>query len=136
MAVEDRNVHKDAKFPLKEFDVYFTTAVSQTDKEVFNWLPGFQFEVVDVQIYCETEAGAVTADVKVGGTSALASEPAFASATRVAGALHATLGNRRGTATQALTVEYTSDGTGALTNGRVIVTIAKIPRQGEVLYQA
>lgn len=131
MAVNDKNVSKAAKIAEKELVVSIVTAVSQSDVVAFSYVPGFPFEIVSVKNYARTEAGAVTADVKIGSTSALASAVAFATATATTASLSSTLASRRGSSTDAINVHYTSDGTGALTNGHVVVVFRPMPLNGD-----
>jgi hypothetical protein len=130
MAVTDRKVHREAKVALKHLVVPLITAVSQTAVKAFSFRPGYGFKVEGVQTYCLNRAGTVTADVRIGTQSVLASAAAFAAGNRVDAALAA--GAPTGSATAELNVHYTTDGTGALTNGFVVVTIRPYPVNGDV----
>lgn len=122
MGIQDRQVHRNAKFAEHTERVGITSAVSQTDAKVDFIVPGVPFEITGVDTYCLTKTGAVTADVKIQTTSALATAAAFTAAARVPAALSTTLANIRGGSTDAINIHYTTDGTGALTHGRVRVT--------------
>ena len=131
MAVTDRKVHPEARLAEKALVVSLVTATAQGDVKAFSLRPGYGFQVIGVQAYCRSEVGAVTADVKIGTTSVLSAAVAFVTATRVDGVLAASLAARRGTAAGELNVHFTSDGTGALTNGFVVVTIRPYPLNQE-----
>ncbi len=131
MAVTDKKIHKDAKVALQPISVSLVTAISQTDLKAFAFKPGYEFEIVSVQTFCSAEAGTVTADVKIGTVSALASPANFTAGTRVDATLSATVLNRRGTSASELNVHYTTDATGSLTNGRVIIVIRPRPLNQE-----
>lgn len=105
------------------------TAISQTGVVSFSITPGYAFQVVRVRSYNLVKAGAVSGNLKVGGRTAAALT--FTSATEVAQTLSTTLANLRGSATEALTLEYTTDGAGVLTNGFVHVVTRPFPMHGE-----
>ena len=131
MAVQDKNVHPDANFAKECHVIAIPTAVSQTGVVAASITPGYAYEVVRVRSYCRVKAGAVSGAVKVGGTFSVASVT-FTQATEVAQTLSTTRSDNCGSATDAITVEYTSDGTGALTNGLVMVWIRPQPLNGQV----
>jgi hypothetical protein len=93
--------------------------------------PG-HFEVIAVSGFCRTKAGTVTADVKIGGTTCLASALALTAAAATQGTLSTTRANRRGKrGTNALTVHATTDGSGVLTDGFVLVWVRAYPAARE-----
>lgn len=106
------------------------TAISQTGVVAFKWTPGYRFQVARVRSYNLAKAGAVSGNVKVAANVAAAI--VFTSATEVAQSLSGTLSNLRGLNTDTLSLEYTTDGSGVLTNGLVIVEIRPFPMAGEV----
>lgn len=132
MKVTARKVAKEGPLGLIPFVVSIVTAVSQADVIAEKIKPGFDFEIVRVENWARTEAGAVSCDVKIGATSALSAALAFATATRGEATLSATQANRRGDQDAEINVHYTSDGTGALTNGHVTVWIRPFPMHGDV----
>lgn len=131
MLVTDEKIDKDAAVGREKITVPVETAVSLTDAEILEIVPGFAFEVVSIESYCRTKAGAVSAEVKVGGNAATATGVTFTAATRVANSLSATYANKRGSETDTLTVEITTDGTGALTNGSIVITIRPQNMRGD-----
>lgn len=131
MAVTDKKIHKDAKVAIETLVVPIITAVSQSDVIAQKMRVPYDFEIVGVEGYCRTEAGAVTGDVKIGTTSVLSAAIAFATGSRVAGALSATVANLRGLAGSDINVHYTSDGTGALTNGFITIHLRRRPLANE-----
>jgi hypothetical protein len=132
MAVTDRKVHKDAKVAVKTIVVPLITATGQADLKAFSTRPGFGFEVVGVETFCSGKAGTVTANVKIGTASVLSGAASFTAGSRVSASLAASASARRGTSTSDLNVHYTTDGTGALTNGFVVVRIRPYPLNGDV----
>lgn len=99
------------------------TAVSQADVVAFSYVVGSGFKITKVKTYVRTKAGTVTADVKIGSTSVLSAAAAFTDATEVTAGLKAEL-SRFGKPTDAINVHFTTDGTGALTNGFVVVELS------------
>lgn len=129
MAVQDRNVHKDARVAEKVLSAALVTAVSLTSAVVFSFLPGHRYQIDAIRSFCRVKAGTVTAVVKVGTRTA--ATITFTSATEVAQTLSGTLANLRGSATELITIELTTDGTGALTNGFLNIVFRAHPLAGE-----
>lgn len=133
MAVKDNNISKTANVA-KEYVrlVLGTTATGQTGKQTDSLKPGYAFEVVSVEAYALTVTATISVDVQIAGTSVLSSVITPVADTPTAGTLSTTLANKRGAATEALQLKYTSNGTGAATNGIVTVCIRPLPLNGEV----
>ena len=129
MAVTDRNMDKNAIANEKVIMVPIVTANDLTSAVVASLLLGYKYQIVRVRTFCRTKAGAVAGVLKVGSRSA--ATLTFTAATEVGITPSTTLANKRGSSTEALTVEITTDGTGALTNGYVAVTLRPYPLQGE-----
>lgn len=130
MAVKDRNVLPSANFAISRLVVPVVTAISQTSVVAFTYTPGFAFQIVRVRSYNKAKAGAVAGVLKVSTRSAVAAVT-FTTATEVAQTLSTTLANVQGSATDAITLEYTSDGSGVLTNGGIVVEIRPQHMNGE-----
>jgi hypothetical protein len=131
MAVTTRKVRNTDALGHKILVVPLITAISQADVLAYKFIPGHAFEIVGVEGWARTEAGVVTADVKIEAVTSLAAVIAFATATRVVATLAATLAARRGSASNAINVHFTTDGTGALTNGFVTVRYRPMPMSGD-----
>lgn len=129
-AIRNQKVHSAADFAKLVVPIALITAISQTDKVAFSWLPGFRYQIVSIQSFNSAKAGTIAGVVKCGVRTAAA--VAFTAATRVAATLSTTKANLRGSSTEAITLEYTSDGSGALTNGFVVVTIRPWPLSGDL----
>lgn len=129
MAVKDINILPSSQIAKERMTANITTALTQTNTVAFSYTPGFRFQVTRVRSYCQTKAGVVTARVLVGGR--VAASCTFTSATELAQTLSATLANLRGSATEAVTVDFTTDGSGVLTNGSVTFEIRPYPMAGE-----
>lgn len=130
MAVTDRMMHARGKTAIKYISVPVTAVISQTALAVWKHTFGYPFQVTSVHTFCSGEAGTVSADVQIGTTSVLASAPAFTAGTEVTGTLGAATVTV-GTSTQALSILYTSNGTGTTTNGHVVVGVRPlVPGQG------
>lgn len=129
MAVKDRNVAKDAAVASDKAVVAIITAISQTGVVAFKYTPGYAFQITRIRTYNLAKAGAVSGNAKVGTRTAAALT--FTAATEVAHTLSTTLANIQGSASEAITIEYTTDGSGALTNGFVIIEFRPRPMNGE-----
>lgn len=127
MAITDKQHANNSMIPRKHVTVPITTAVSQTDKEVFSFKPGFAGIIEDVQAFSLTKAGTVTLKVRTGGANFAAGRDAITALTAPASGATATgvlgsIANRRFTASESIRVGYTSDGTGALTGAYLVVS--------------
>lgn len=131
MAVRNKNVSRDATIARRVLPVAIPTATSLTDAVVFSFLPGESYRLVRARSFCRTKAGTVTFKVKVGTREAVASGT-FTAATEDAQTLSTTLANVKGSASEAITIELTTDGSGALTNGVVVLEYRPSPLANEV----
>lgn len=130
MQIRNQNVNPSSQIGRKTLVIPLLVAISQTGVVSFKYTPGYKFQVVAVKTYCLTKAGAVAGTLKVGGRTA--ASLTITAATEVTATLSTTKANLRGSATEAITVEYTTDGSGALTNGMVILAIRPYPMSGDV----
>lgn len=105
----------------KHIVVPVITAVGQSDKVAFAAVLGYAFRVVGVQIFCSAVTVVVSAVVKIDDTE-VCTETDFVADTRTDCAVNAAAGKGGGKDAE-LSVEYTSDGDGALTNGFVVITV-------------
>lgn len=121
MSVKDKHISKDSSVALQHLDAALVTATGLTDAVVYSFTPGYIFEIERIRSFCRAKAGTVTAVVKVG--SRTAASITFTAATEVAQTLSSTLANLQGSASEAITIELTTDGSGALTNGALIISI-------------
>lgn len=112
------------------FAIALVTAISQTGVVAFSYTPGYRFKIVRVRSYCLLKAGTVTATLLVGARTAVTTI-GFTTATEVAQTLSTTAANIKGSATEAIILQYTTDGSGVLTNGFVIVDFRPFPMRGE-----
>lgn len=128
--LRNQGVHKAADFPKAHLNCDFITAINLTGAVVYSFAPGYRFQVSRIRSFCQAKAGTVTAVIKIGTRTA--ASIVFTAATEVAQTLSTTLSNLRGTSTEAITVELTTDNTGALTNGQVVITIRPWPLNGEL----
>lgn len=126
----NQNIDKAADFPKQPLCIDLATAINLTGAVVFSFTPGYKYQIARIESFCRVKAGTVTAVVKVGGRTA--ASITFTSATEVAQALSATLANIRGSATDAITVELTTDGTGALTNGNLVILYRPWPLNRDI----
>lgn len=123
MAVTDKMMHAHGKTAIKYVDATVNAVISQTALVVYSLTPNYPYQVERITSFCSATAGTVTADVQIAGTTTLASAVAFTAATEVLGTLTTTTANLTGKSGQALTVLYTSNGTGTTTNGSITVAI-------------
>lgn len=115
MAIEDSNVNPTARSARKSLAVSITTAVSLAGVVVYSFKPGYRFRLTGASDFARTVTAAITFVIKVGGRIAVASVAPVA-ATETIRTLSTTLANLRGSATEAITIELTTDGSGAATN--------------------
>lgn len=130
MSVRDRHIDKDAKSVIETICVRLVTAVSQTGVVAFKYTPGYPFEILKVSSYNRAKAGAVAGKVKVAAREAVATL-AFTNAAEVEQTLADAQASRRGGADEAVSIEYTSDGSGALTDGYVNIQIRPTGLRGD-----
>ena len=135
MAVTTRKVRNTDALGHKILVVELVTAVSLADVLAYKFIPGHPFQIVGAEGWARTEAGVVTADVKIEAVTSLAAVIAFATATRVVATLHATLANIRGSKTDAINVHFTTDAAGVLTNGFVTVRYRQMPMSGDAAHE-
>lgn len=134
MAVKDDKMAADGFATWKTVTCEIgSTATSQTGLEVDSFTPGFPFEIEAVEAYCTAITATASVDCLIGSTSALASAITPVAGTATAGTLSTTRANRRGSATDVVNIQYTTDGSGALTKGKVRVTIRPFPLNGEAM---
>lgn len=133
MAVTDKKVSRLAAVGLKTLLIPITTAISQTNKQVFNYVPGFAGIIEHIAVQCSTLAGTCTILVRLGGSAfGTGTRDACTAVAPVADAdtratLSTTLANRKFSKTEAIRVGYTTNGTGALTNGFCIIAYRPFP---------
>jgi hypothetical protein len=133
MAVKDINVDKNAKHARECINFELgVTATGQAAKQTDSHVPGFAFEIVRVEVYALTVTAAISVDVQIAGATALNAAVVPVANTPTAAVLAAALAARRGSASEAIQLKYTSDGTGAATNLRARVWIRPLPLDGEV----
>lgn len=133
MAIKDTNVLSTAGIGKECIRLHIgTTATGQTGKQPDGVIPGFDFQIVKVEVNALTVTATISVDVLIGSTSCLTGAITPVAATPTAGTLSTTLANVRGSSTEAINVQYTSNGTGAATNGIVSVWIRPQPMNGEV----
>lgn len=119
--IRDQNVHPRAQFATERVVVPVISAINLAGAVVFSYLPAYKYELVRVRTFCRAKTNALSGNVKVGVRTAC--PLVFTAATEVAGVLSATAANLKGSASEAITIEITSDGTGALLNGTVVLEI-------------
>jgi hypothetical protein len=133
VAIKDTNVLPTANIGLECIRLAIgTTATGQTAKIPDAVKPGFDFRIVRVEVNALTVTATISVDVLIGSTSCLTGAVTPVAATPTLGTLSTTLANVCGISTDTLNVAYTSNGSGAATNGIVSVWIRPQPMNGEV----
>lgn len=133
MAITDRKVHPSAHLADQIWQaVRDNVPISQTDLAVGIHRPGYRFRVLGVEVFCSAVAATASIDVKIGAVSVLNAVITPSAAARVAGVLSAVLANVVGTATEDITVEATTDGTGTIDDLVVTVVTRPYPVNTEV----
>lgn len=134
MAVKDINILPTADAALSCITMIVgTTSTSQTDAEVDSSVPGFNFQIERVEGYCTDQTDTVTVNIKIGSTTALASALTLTDDAVAAATLATAVTARRGSNTEAINLEYTSNGSGEIVAGKVRVWIRPYPMNGESL---
>jgi hypothetical protein len=85
-----------------------------------------------VQAYARTVAGAVTLRAKISGTTAMAADITPTTGNVVAGTLATALAARRGSKTDSIDANFTTDGSGVLTNGFLVISFRPVPLNQEI----
>lgn len=129
MGISDKKLLTTNHSARARLPVAVVTAINLTGAVVFSWTPGYTYQITSIKSFNRTKAGAVSAVVKVGTRTA--ATVTFTAATEVASTLSTTLANIQGSATEAITIELTTDGTGALTNAFVTISMRPRPLNGE-----
>jgi len=109
--------------------VRLVTATSQTAAKAFVYTPGFNFKIISVKTYARAKAGTVSGQIRVGTdtTTILDSALVFkADSTEYTGRVKARVLRVGAGTTASIRVYYTTDGSGALTDGYVIIRIRPI----------
>jgi hypothetical protein len=109
------------------------TANSQTGLEVDEFNPGHPFEIEKVEVHATGVTATASVNVLIGSTTVLASVITPVAGNVVAGTLTTTLANRRGTEAENIVVQYTTNGAGVITNGKVRVFYRPYPLNGEAM---
>lgn len=131
MGVQDANVvdgkegrvsHKAISFALD------SVGTGLTDDPVLSHSPDYDFEIIDVEVFCQATVATAALDVKIGSTSALASAITPVADTEVKGTIEQT-SEQFGNAGDAINVEVTTDGTGTITGLQGRVWIRKQARK-------
>lgn len=102
-----------------------STATSQTNALVLAYTPGYTFRIISVKTYTRVVAGTVTGQLRVGTdtTTVLDSALTFTNTTEYNGRIKVTARTRSYGSASQLRVYYTSDGSGELTNGFIVIRI-------------
>lgn len=109
------------------------TATSQTALEVDEVIPGFNFEIVKVEAFATAVTATASVNVLIGSTTVLTGAITPTAGNVVAGTLATSAAARRGSSTESIILQYTTNGSGVITNGRVRVWIRPFPMNGEVM---
>jgi hypothetical protein len=132
MAVLDRKIHKNANVARDHIAFEVATVVSLTDAKVGAYKPGFAFQVVGVQVFARTVTATISVQVKIGTVSVLTGAVTPVAATLTEGTLSGTLANVRGSKSDTIFVELTTNASGAATNLGVVVIIRPVPLNAEI----
>ena len=134
MAVKDNDFLTTAVAPQQCFTMPIgATATGQTALEVDEVTPGFNFQIVRVQVHATAVTATASVNVLIGSTTALASAVTPTAGNVVSGTLASAAADRRGSSTDSIVVQYTTNGSGVITNGKVRVWVRPFPLNGEVM---
>lgn len=128
--IRNQDVDPTSQIGSETIVIPLIVAISQTGVVSAKYTPGYRFQLTGAKTYCLTKAGAVAATLKVGGRTA--ASLTITAASEVTAVLSTTKANIRGSKTESITLEYTTDGSGVLTNGMVILAFRPWPMSGDV----
>jgi len=134
MAVVDNHILPTASAAQQCFTMPIgATATGQTALEVDEITPGFNFQIVRVQVHATAVTATASVNVLIGSTTCLTGAITPTAGNVVAGTLATAVADRRGSSTDSIVVQYTTNGSGVITNGKVRVWVRPFPMNGEVM---
>ena len=134
MAVKDNDFLTTAVAPQQCYTMPVgATATGQTALEVDEVTPGFNFQIVKVQVHATAVTATASVNVLIGATTCLTGAITPVAGGVVAGTLATAAADRRGSSTDSIIVQYTTNGLGVITNGKVRVWVRPFPLNGEVM---
>lgn len=134
MAVKDNNLLPTAVAAQHCFTMPIgATSTGQTSLEVDEITPGFNFQIVRVQVHATAVTATASVNVLIGSTTCLAGAITPTAGNVVVGTLATAVADRRGSTTDSIVVQYTTNGSGVITNGKVRVWVRPFPMNGEVM---
>jgi|SRR5215471_16117945 len=128
--ITDRDISPASSVIGEKVDVACAPGTGLAGVVTYSYTPGFSFQLTRVRSFTRTKTGAVSFVVKVGTRTAVAAGT-FTAATEVAQVLSTTIANLRGSNTEAITITTTTDGTGALADGHIVLEFRPWPVAGE-----
>jgi len=129
--MRDKRLLPSSNVAKQTLDASVSTLTASATTKVYDTLPGFAFQVVKVEVFATGTILNTTVDVQIGGVSVLTGAITPVSATRTNGTLVTALAGRRGSVTQALTVNTICGATPTAANLAVTITIRPYPLNGE-----
>jgi hypothetical protein len=130
MSVRDSNMDSAGRSARKQLVVPIVTAISLSGVVVWKFTPGYAFRLTACRDFARGVTATISYVVKIGTRTAVASVTPVA-ATDTLRTLSTTLANLRGTSTEAITIELTTDGSGAATNLAVHLEIRPLGLAGD-----
>jgi hypothetical protein len=130
MSVRDSNMAAAGRTARKQLVVPIVTATGLSGVVVWKFTPGYAFRITGLRDFARGVTATISYAVKI-GTRVVATGLTPVAATDTARTLSTTLANLRGTATEAITIELTTDGSGAATNLAVHIEIRPLGLAGD-----
>lgn len=131
MGVRAAQVLKDDPLGQKVLAFAIVTAVGQADVKAFSFKSGHPFMIVAVSCYTRLITAAVTVRVKISGVAVQAADIVPIAGAETAAVLAAAFNARMGSKNDTIEGNYTTDGTGLLTNGYLIIVYRPMPMNGD-----
>jgi len=128
--ITDSDMSPVAAVTSEKVDIACNPAINLASVPVWTYTPGFAFQFLRARSFCRNMVGTVTFAVSVGGRTAVTGA-LFTTGAEVNAALSAVMANLRGSKTEAISLLITSNGTGALTDGHVVLEFRPWPVAGE-----
>jgi len=110
MGATDANavVGENARYTHKPMSIYkHLTLQSQTDTEIWQHTPGYNFEIIGFEVYCVADANVTTFNLLITATSVLTAVLDPVAGAAAAGVMK-TDGSQYGTAIEIVYIQYTS----------------------------
>jgi len=127
--IVDTDVSPVSQVGGEKLDIALNPATGLSGVAEWQYTPGFQFQITRCKAWCRVKTGTVTVTLVVQGRTA--ASLTFTGGSENNATLSTTLANIRGSKTEAIQLIVTTDGTGNLAGGHVVLEFRPWPMAGE-----